>query len=172
MAEIKTKEEILRKLARKYEKNPRGWSVLVRENRSGYSDFLISTADELWQIKVDSLYKPNASAMGMKVGGRTEARKIAFDSEPKFGFRPLPPDILDKLLGGEFERQELTRIIDRVLGEEPKRLSEIDSPGLIHGPVRFGWKGYLSERQKLLDAKLKKGLDKLLFEEGFGFSHA
>ncbi|MFQ5910210.1 MAG: hypothetical protein ACE5IJ_05750 [Thermoplasmata archaeon] len=172
MAEIESKEEIIKKLAAKYERDPKGWSVLVRENKSGYSDLLISTTDELWQIKVDSLYKPNPSAMGLRVGGKTEARRIASDSVPRFGFRPLPADILDRFLEGEFEREEFTRTIGRVLREEPKRLSEIDSPGLIQGPVRFGWKGRLSETQKELDAKLKRSLDKDLFREGFGLGYA
>lgn len=172
MAEIKNREHVLRELAKKYERSPGGWSVLVRENRSGYSDFFISTADELWQLKVDSLYRPHAKAVGMRVGDKEEARKIASDSTPAFGFRSLPPDLLERFLGGDFEREELTKIIDRVLKEKPVRLSEIDSPGLVQGPIQFGWKGYLSDRQKLLDLKLKRSLDRRLFKEGLGLGYA
>lgn len=172
MAEIKNREEILRALAKKYEKDPSGWSVLVRENRSGYSDFLISTADELWQMKVDSLYRPDAKAMGMKVGGKKEARRIVSDSAPTFGFRPMPAGILEGFLGGDFGREEFARTIDRVLRERPVRLSEIDSPGVIQGPIQFGWKGYLSDKQQLLDAKLKRSLDRMLFKEGLGLGYA
>jgi hypothetical protein len=172
MAEIKSREDVLRALAKKYEHSPVGWSVLVRENRSGYSDFLISTADELWQLKVDSLFRPDARAMGMKVGGREEARKVASDSTPAFGFRSLPSDILERFLGGDLEREELTSIIDRVLLEKPVRPSEIDSPALLQGPIRFGWKGNLSDKQELLDLKLRRSLDKMLFREGLGLGYA
>ncbi len=172
MAEMQSREDVLKELAKKYERSPGGWSVLVRENRSGYSDFFISTADELWQLKVDSLYRPNAKAMGMRVGGKEEARKVASDSTPAFGFRSLPPDLLERFLGGDFEREEFTEIIDRVLKEKPVRLSEIDSPGLVQGPIQFGWKGYLSDQQKLLDLKLKRSLDRKLFEEGLGLGYA
>ncbi|MFQ6106091.1 MAG: hypothetical protein ACE5QF_00680 [Thermoplasmata archaeon] len=172
MAEIRTREEILKRLADKYERNPKGWSVLVKESKSGYSDFLISTEDELWQIKVDSLYRPNPKAIGARIGGRTEARKVASASLPGYGFRPLPSDILDRFLGGEFEREEFTHAIDSVLSTEPKRLSEIDSPGMIQGPLQFGWKGQLSEKQRLLDAKLRRSLDRTIFKEGLGLGYA
>jgi hypothetical protein len=172
MVEIETREEILKRLSKKYERNPKGWSVLVKENKSGYSDFLISTADDLWQLKVDSLYRPNAKAMGMRIGGKTEAKSVESDSVPRFGFRPLPSDILEKLLGGDFEREELTKTIDRVLREDPKRLSDISSPGMIQGPIQFGWKGYLSEKQEALDKRLKRSLDRLLFKEGLGLGYA
>jgi hypothetical protein len=172
MAEIQSREDVLRALAKKYEQSPGGWSVLVRENRSGYSDFLISTADELWQLKVDSLYRPDAKAMGMKIGGGKEARKVASDSTPAFGFRSLPSDILERFLGGDFEREEMTRIIDRILLESPERPSEIDSPAMLQGPVRFGWKGHLSEKQEKLDHRLKRSLDRLLFNEGLGLGYA
>lgn len=172
MVEIETREQILKRLSKKYERNPRGWSVLVKENKSGYSDFLISTADDLWQLKVDSLYRPNPKAMGLKIGGKTEARNVASDSTPKFGFRPLPSDILEKLLGGDFEREEFTKTIDRVLSRDPKRLSEIDSPGMIQGPIHFGWRGYLSDKQQALDKKLKRSLDRMLFKEGLGQGYA
>lgn len=172
MAEMQSREDVLRELAKKYERSPGGWSVLVRENRSGYSDFFISTADELWQLKVDSLYRPNAKAMGMRIGGKEEARKVASDSTPTFGFRSLPRDLLKRFLGGDFEREEFTEVIDRVLKEKPVRLSEIDSAGLVQGPIQFGWKGYLSDKQKLLDLKLKRSLDRKLFEEGLGLGYA
>lgn len=172
MEEVKNREEILRALARKYEKDPSGWTVMLKENRSGYSDFIISTSDELWQIKVDSLYRPNARATGMKVGGKTEARKIASDSSPRFGFRPIPPDLLERFLGGDFEREELRKTIGRVLRDRPVRLSEIDAPGVVQGPVRIGWEGFLSERQKALDAKLRKSLDRSLFKDGLGLGYA
>jgi len=45
-------------------------------------------------------------------------------------------------------------------------------PGIAQGPIiHSNFHGYISSKQKELDSKLKRNLDKLLFREGIGGMH-
>ncbi len=124
----------------------------------------ISNPLEVWQVKVDSIYKPKPVGLGMKVGGRAEARGILSNNRPSFGFRPISEEVIGKILGhGE---GDLNPALGGILKTEPKRLSEIRTPVVASGPINFGTRFPLSKRQIELDQTLRSNLKDLLFKKG------
>lgn len=161
---FKTAKRTFDELTERYEKEPKGWKIAVGNDNKGYFDIFISNPEEVWQVKVDSIYKPKPVGLSMKVGGRTEARKIASDKEPSFGFRPISDDIIENIIRRKGE--DLSPVLNEILKVEPRRLSDIRSPVVASGPIHYGNKLQISKKQKNLDLELRKNLKKLLFREG------
>ena len=165
-------DQLMRKLSMKYNKDPKDWQVLVSEPRGSHNDVFISTGKELWQVKVDSLYKSKPVGLGMKVGGREEATRMIGGEVPSYGLRPLPENLIRKFIDGAIGTEDIVPIVDRVLKSEPRRVADIDSPAVLQGPLRYGSPAALSSHQGELNAKLKRSLDRLLFEKGIGKEYA
>lgn len=172
MVEALPLDLLMRKLSMKYNKDPRDWTVLVSEPRGSHNDIFISTGKELWQVKVDSLYKSKPIGLGMKVGNEEEAARIVNGDVPSYGLRPLPKNLIRRFIDGAIGMDEIVPVVDRVLKTEPRRIADIDSPAVLQGPVRYGSPTILSSRQTDLNRKLRRSLDRLLFEKGIGKEYA
>jgi len=163
---------LMRELSSKYNKNPKDWRILVSEPKGSHNDIFISTGEELWQVKVDSLYKSKPIGLGMKVGGKEEATRIIAGSVPSYGLRPLPDDMIRKFIDGTIGREDIVPLVDRVLKSEPRRIADIGSQAVLQGPVRYGSPAELSTKQRDLNSRLNRSLDRLLFEKGIGKEYA
>lgn len=83
----------------KYCTNPKNWKFLISPSYhdDGFFDATISNFDEVWQIKVDSIYKPVPIIIGTKVD--TDVTKVyqQIESAP-FGYRKIDADTILKIL--------------------------------------------------------------------------
>ncbi len=56
-------------ILKRYNKNPKGWNFSVgRGHDEKFFDILISHEKDVWQVKLDTLYRPNPLGVGVKVG--------------------------------------------------------------------------------------------------------
>jgi hypothetical protein len=102
--EILENKAIAKYLFEKYCSNPKNWNFVISTTslKHGFFDATVSTTDEVWQLKIDSIYKPLPLVVGTKVDldSTKIERKISNTSLP-FGYRKLEPliimDILKKL---------------------------------------------------------------------------
>lgn len=172
MADTLPVDLLMRRLSLKYNEDPKDWRVLVSEPKGSHNDIFISTGKELWQVKVDSLYKSKPVGLGMKVGGEKEATRIVDGDIPSYGLRPLPEDLISRFIDGAIGNEDIVPIVDRVLKSEPRRIADIDTPAVLQGPLRYGLPAELSGKQRELNTKLKRSLDRLLFEKGIGKEYA
>ncbi len=165
-SEVKSYEEIMQEIMEEYDSNPRQWSVCIGRSRDErYYDILISRGSELWQIKIDTLFKHSPVGVGAKI--EIEQEKIEPPSLPfSYGFRPIPPQFKEPR-----STEDLASFIEGILKSEPVPTSKIGRQGFIQGPVAI--KGnllspqplsYISEQQKTLDRKLAQELNSLLFK--------
>jgi hypothetical protein len=83
----------------KYCNNPKNWKFLISPSchDDGFFDATISNFDEVWQIKVDSIYKPVPIIIGTKVDADVTRVYKQIDSAP-FGYRKIDPDSILKIL--------------------------------------------------------------------------
>jgi hypothetical protein len=165
---VKSYEEIMQEIMQEYDSNPKHWRVSIGRSRDEkYYDIFISRKNELWQIKVDTLFKPTPVGIGAKIEIELDEVELPSLSLPfSYGFRPIPRKF--KSLRSS---EELARIIEGILKSEPVPTFEIGKSGFIQGPVAI--KGnllspqplnYISEAQKTLDKKLTEELNSLLFK--------
>jgi len=83
----------------KYCTNPKNWKFLISPSYhdDGFFDATISNFDEVWQIKVDSIYKPVPIIIGTKVDADVTRVYKQIESAP-FGYRKIDPDSILKIL--------------------------------------------------------------------------
>ncbi len=165
-------DQLMRKLSSKYNKNPADWRVLIGEPKGTHSDIFISTGSELWQIKVDSLYRSRPIGLGMRVGGREEAERVIREETPSYGLRPLPDDLIRRFMDGAIGYEDIVPVVDKVLKSKPRRVADIDTSAVLQGPVQFGGPEELTRKQRELNLKLRRSLDRLLFEKQIGKEYA
>jgi len=154
-------EIMLERLFKRYNKNPKGWNFSVgKGHEDKFFDILISHGKDVWQIKLDTLYKPNPLGVGVKVG---RSGKV-FDNPYSFGFRPIPQKFIPKLLDTGFSSD----ITEEIMRKRPQPIDQIKTPGIVQGPITFSRSSldFISERHEKLDNKLRVELDKLLGRSG------
>ncbi|NVM28537.1 MAG: hypothetical protein HWN65_06815 [Candidatus Helarchaeota archaeon] len=169
---MKTIKELLAEIEYKYNKNPAGWNILVGgRDPHGHGNLFISNPVHVWQIKIDSLFKPNPYGVGMKLGN-VEDFELPAPRAPSFGFRPLLPSHLNKLRQTVEQEKPINQIVDAILNTKPLSLSQIGKSNFLMGPIMHSsFKGYVSDKQKELDKKLRKNLDDLLLSKGIGYNY-
>ena len=92
-------------LLEKYSGDPRGWSFVVGPSKKyGFYDAIVSNRSQAWQLKMDSLFKPNP----LVIGAPTEAshEKIGLLTPVNFGYRELDPGLVLRALKASYESEE------------------------------------------------------------------
>ena len=67
--EILQDSVLAKHLFAKYSANPKNWSFVISTSsiNDQFFDATISSIDEVWQLKIDSIYKPLPMVVGTKV---------------------------------------------------------------------------------------------------------
>jgi hypothetical protein len=154
-------------LLEKYSKNPKGWNFTIGPARKdNFFDALVSGPEENWQLKIDSIYKPNPAVLGTQTDPQSKP-VIQPGFLPSYGYRKLDPEIVLKVLKEQEENPEDPgRALDRLLASlEPT--SPIPGESYAHGPFVFTNRKILglSENQLKLDDRLNSELRNLLREK-------
>lgn len=169
---MKSVKEVLEEIEKKYNQNPLDWNISIGRDPTGYGNIFISNEVNLWQIKIDSLYKPNPYGMGMKLGPVEEFSDLISPNLHSFGFRPLLPTHLKNLQSNIIQEKSINHVIDEILSEKPVSPNQSEHQNFLVGPVMHSsFQGYVSDKQKELDQKLKRNLDKLLQSQGVGLDY-
>lgn len=159
-------EEILLEIMKLYNKQPRDWHISVNSRPDEHSNgniFISNPSFGLWQLKLDSLFKPRSLGVGMKIGGADEASSN-HRKGPSFGYRPLFSDQLERLKEQLLEKDKIDSVINEILQQNPISIPRsLEAPLSLQGPIWLsGDKRYISEKQRELDEKLRKDLRRLV----------
>ena len=159
---FKKVDELQKDFKDMYDEDPKDWQISISQNIRDPNLF-VSNRNGIWQIKLDSYFKPKPIGLGMKVGDSDDAASIIKrKTGPSYGFRPLNLNQLDVLRDKLIQRKPIDNVLLDVLKSTPKSTNLLDSPLTLQGPVLFSKdSNYISDRQKILDKKLKKELLKL-----------
>jgi hypothetical protein len=67
--EILEGNTLAKSLLKKYSANVRDWNfqISVREKQDNFFDAIVTNPEEVWQLKIDSIYKPSPLILGTKV---------------------------------------------------------------------------------------------------------
>ena len=99
--EILEDSTLARYLFERYSSNPKNWNFIISTNshKDGFFDATVSSTDEVWQLKIDSIYKPLPMVLGTKVDIDSTGieRRLSKGIAP-FGYRKLDPLVMVNLL--------------------------------------------------------------------------
>ena len=162
-------------LFERYSANSRNWKFLVSVSQlnGNFYDAIVSSPNEVWQLKIDSIYKPNPLIVGAKVD--VDPVKFNDNTHMPFGYRKLDPNKIGKILSNisvnDEDSNALNSYITSIISStEP----EIPTPNnsYAYGPFLFTQKNPIKvdEYQKKISDKLANRLkDKLrLLYSGYG----
>lgn len=152
---------LFRYLLDQYSKKPAGWNFTIGPSpRDNFFDGIISSPEESWQLKLDSIFKPSPIVLGAKVESGLASPESA--NFPSYGYRKLQPEIMLKIFK-EISEESGSTSLDRILGSMSP-VAPVQGNAYAEGPVIFTNKKILgvSKSQRQLDEKLSSEIRKLL----------
>jgi hypothetical protein len=92
-------KNLARNLFQRYSANSRNWRFMVSVSQvnGNFFDAIVGNSNEAWQLKIDSIYKPNPLIIGTQVDVDRSKFNEENNSVP-FGYRRIDPAILNKVL--------------------------------------------------------------------------
>ena len=155
MVEILEGEALSKYLLQKYSKKPSGWNfTLFPSKQEGYGA-LVSGPEETWQLKIDSIYRPNP----LMLGSKSEHSKKQL-SNVSYGYRRLDPKTIFELLRSENPSSStIEKLLAPIVPEAP-----IAGQPYAEGPFVMSDRktAGITDAQKDLDDKLSLELRKLV----------
>jgi hypothetical protein len=167
--EILEDKIISKHLFEKYCSDPKNWNFVISSNLSdGFFDATISNTDEVWQLKIDSIYKPFPMVIGTKVDIDSTIIERKTNTAP-FGFRrldaPIISDIFKKLLQEQQQQANKNVEIDSnnylySILTSLKTVRPVTGKNYAYGPFVFTEKNLVktNHHQKQVSEKLASKL--------------
>jgi|CryGeyStandDraft_7_1057128.scaffolds.fasta_scaffold50836_4 hypothetical protein len=173
--EIMGYEETVREIFRRYNKKPDGWQVLMGRSLGGFYDMLFSSPDGVWQLKLDTIYRPNPIGFGVRL--EEDSSKVPIMEAPPYGHRPVHIDGMmvkikhlmesklqpEQMMSNIIENIVGTLDIERIMESPPLPTDRIRTPITAIGPyIQQPTIEPISSRQKELSTKLDDELKRLM----------
>jgi hypothetical protein len=97
--EILEDHNLAKYLFNKYSTNQRKWNFIISTSqvKDSFFDAIVSNPDEVWQLKIDSIYKPNPLVMGTKITADSSIIEKKINTT-QFGYRKLDADVFKNFL--------------------------------------------------------------------------
>ena len=97
--EILEDHDLAKYLFNKYSASQRKWNFIISTSqvKDSFFDAIVSNPDEVWQLKIDSLYKPNPLVMGTKIAADSSIIEKKLNTT-QFGYRKLEADALKNFI--------------------------------------------------------------------------
>jgi hypothetical protein len=153
-------------LFQRYSANARNWKfvVSVSQMNGNFYDAIVSNPNEVWQLKIDSIYKPKPLIVGAKVD--VDPVKFNDNSHMPFGYRKLDTEKIGKFLSSMDENEDTNGISSYISSLLSSSEPEVPTPNnsYAYGPFLFTQKNPIKvdEYQKNISEKLASRLkDKL-----------
>jgi hypothetical protein len=159
----------MKEIWKKYNEDSMGWHVLVGRGSKGYYDVFITNPKELWQLKLESVYRPNPIGLGVRIKKSAESGEL-LRGIPNYGLRPLSKKTMAMMMSVLKMGAPPVSALREILNIEPKPHGEIATPWILQGPVIHSAQPLelISDKQRELDARLSVELDSLLRKKRFG----
>ena len=162
--EILEGSTLAKSLLEKYSANVRDWNfqISVREKHDNFFDAIVTNPEEVWQLKIDSIYKPSPLIFGTKV----DLEPVRFKKDKNqvsFGYRKINAFKLQRMLLDMQEPQKMVNprhesLASWLSSTEPETPKPDNN--YVYGPFIFTRNDLTSvdKRQKEISDKLANRL--------------
>lgn len=134
-------------LFERYSANSRNWKfvVSVSQQNGNFYDAIVSNPNEVWQLKIDSIYKPNPLIIGTKVD--VDPLRFNDNTHMPFGYRKLDPKKIGKILSNISENEDTSALssyigslISSTKPEVPSRITAMHTAHFyLHKKTQLRW---------------------------------
>lgn len=156
---------IKREIFRLYNKNPKGWYVLIKRDQKGYYDTTITHGKDVWFIKEEQINPYELVGFGVKVE-LEEKEVLKSIRQYQFGFRPISKKIADEFMESFNDDKNFGKIMRKIMKEKPMPIDMIKSEFIVQGPLIHSTKPIeLISNQSEIETKLRMELDKLIYKK-------
>jgi hypothetical protein len=176
--EIFDDKVLARNIFQKYTANPKNWNFVISTSTSihdGFFDAAITSPDESWQLKIDSLYKPLPIITGTKLDiESSKISKMTNKNMVPFGYRKIDTPMIMNLFKKISQEQEIIarKDIGHINNELNSFLGSIEptipEKGIdyLYGPFLFTNKNIIDNNpyQRTISEKLTTNLKKKIKE--------
>ena len=153
-------ESLMRRVMDAYNKHPKGWNVLADPK----GNVLILGRKEGYRMKLIPLNPYEHTGVGVRIKVGEELRGLLTDA-PSYGFRPLPPTVMQALVREAGRGTVSNALAKRLLSIQPRpswNVRDEDTMAVLRGPViSHPDLSAISKGQRELDAKLAKAGNEL-----------
>jgi hypothetical protein len=174
--------DLAKYLFNKYSASQRKWNFIISTSqvKDSFFDAIVSNPDEVWQLKIDSIYKPSPIITGTKLDIDPVRMKKTFDEDViPFGYRKIDPPVFMNMFRKISEEHEIlskknTDYINRVLNlmlnsvepTVPKKGTDY-----LYGPFLYTSKNLIgkSSYQDIVSEKLSSNIKKKIKERYPGY---
>jgi hypothetical protein len=171
--EILDDKILAKNIFQKYTSNPKNWNFIISTTSiyDGFFDATITSPDESWQLKIDSLYKPLPIITGTKLDIESSKMKKMLNKDmAPFGYRKIDPPMIMNLFKKISQEQETIarKDMDHVNNELNSFLGSLEptvpEKGIdyLYGPFLFTNKNIIENNpyHKNISEKLATNLKK------------
>lgn len=171
--EILDDKILAKNIFQKYTVNPKNWNFIISTTsiHDGFFDATITSPDESWQLKIDSLYKPLPIITGTKLDIESSKMKKMLNKDmAPFGYRKIDPPMIMNLFKKISQEQEMIarKDMDHVNNELNSFLGSLEptvpEKGIdyLYGPFLFTNKNIIENNpyHKNISEKLATNLKK------------
>ncbi|MCJ7761205.1 hypothetical protein MUP59_08735 [Candidatus Bathyarchaeota archaeon] len=164
-SETQPAEKLKREIAKSYDSNPKGWTVVVGKDSRRFSQILVSNPSQAWILKEEWINPYKSIGLGAQLVGGIESLNSKLPQE--FGLRPLAPQQirdLSNLAGREENPREL---LLEIMRSQPVASKDIHSPLVLQGPIMTTSNplSLISKKHEELDRHLSEELERLLLRK-------
>lgn len=107
--EILEEKSLARQIFKRYSANPKNWNFIISTSsiRDGFYDATVTSPQESWRLKIDSIYKPSPIISGTRLDVDTKIiERGANNNLIPFGYRKIDPPIFINIFKKISEEQE------------------------------------------------------------------
>ena len=171
--EILDDKILAKNIFQKYTVNPKNWNFIISTTsfHDSFFDATITSPDESWQLKIDSLYKPLPIITGTKLDIESSKMKKMIDKDmAPFGYRKIDPPMIMNLFKKISQEQETIarKDMDHINNELNSFLGSLEptvpEKGIdyLYGPFLFTNKNIIENNpyHKNISEKLATNLKK------------
>ena len=107
--EILEEKSLAKQIFKTYSTNPKNWNFIISTSsiRDGFYDATVTSPQESWRLKIDSIYKPSPIISGTRLD--VDTKKIERDANNNlipFGYRKIDPPVFINIFKKLSEEQE------------------------------------------------------------------
>ncbi|WP_148686201.1 hypothetical protein [Candidatus Nitrosocosmicus hydrocola] len=107
--EILEEKSLAKQIFKRYSANPKNWNFIISTNsiRDGFYDATITSPQESWKLKIDSIFKPSPIISGARIDvDRPIIERDYNDNLIPFGYRKIDPPVFVNIFKRLAEEQD------------------------------------------------------------------